>query len=481
MTVKQSNIVLVVARGEAVRNFLYSDTLPTLSKRARVTLLSAVANGELTEHVRPHVEQIIPLRAYREASLVTFIRDVLHTAHYRCLRSENVKSYWGRRNAKVKGNLRETIKLQSVRVIARPFSNRIGLRAGTAVEESLSWQLRPTRDFDTLFSQLRPNLVFNCSQIHGPQADLPLRVAHGMGIRTATFIFSWDNLTSRSRIFVPYDHYLVWTEGLKQQFLGLYPEVGPGRVLVTGTPQFDYHFDPRFHLSRGELARRLGFDASRPFILFSTGRDVDFPHEDRIVAEVVRFLKTIDSRSRPQLVVRTYAKGTSPAMLTVAESLRGDPDVIFPSVLWDRQWLMPSYEDLYIYTNLLRHTALGINAASTVSLELMMLDKPVINLGFEPPGSNLPYWSLFARHVDYDHYRPVAASGGVMVARSVADLEQMIVRGLKHPEADREARNRFIHDMFGEVLDANSGKRVAECIIELSSCKESANRPGALP
>ena len=32
---------------------------------------------------------------------------------------------------------------------------------------------------------------------------------------------------------------------------------------------------------------------------------------------------------------------------------------------------------LYIYTNLLRYTTIGINAASTVTLELMMYGKPI--------------------------------------------------------------------------------------------------------
>jgi hypothetical protein len=148
--------------------------------------------------------------------------------------------------------------------------------------------------------------------------------------------------------------------------------------------------------------------------------------------------------------------------------MRGSPDVIFPPILWDRQWVMPLHEDLFVYTNLLRHTALGINGASTVTLELMMLDKPVINLGFEPPGSDLPHYMRFSRHIDYEHYRPVTASGGVMVARSVEELKTMILRGLAHPDADCEARRRFTASMFGNTLDGGSGRRVAQTLLALA-------------
>lgn len=469
---QKPHILLVIARGEAVRNFLYSDTLPALAQKARVSLLSLVDHGEVIERVRPYVERVIPLRGYRENSLVSFYRETLHMAHFRWLWSENVKSYWGRKNAKVRGRPYEMLKLAWLRLLALPLANRPALRYGTRLEQTLSWRFRPHTEFEPLFTRLKPDLVFNSSHIHGYEADLPLRVAHGMGIRTAAFIFSWDNLTSRSRVMVPYDHFLVWTEGLKKQFLDFYPEIAPARVTVTGTPQFDYHFKPEFWLSREELAQRVGLDPARAFILYTTGRDVDFPDEHKIVEEVIRFIKTLGMIPRPQLLVRTYIKGTSPGMLALAEAHRNDPDVVFPAILWDKQWIMPLHEDLALYTSLLRHTALGINPASTVSLELMMTGKPVINLAFEPPDSNLPTWSRFSRHIDYDHYRPVAASGGVMVARSLEDLKSMILRGLSQPDSDCAAQKCFLRNFFGDTLDGRSGLRVADELLRLASLKK---------
>ena len=44
---KLSHIVLVISRGEAVRNFLYSDTLSCLKAKARVTVLTVVVDDDL--------------------------------------------------------------------------------------------------------------------------------------------------------------------------------------------------------------------------------------------------------------------------------------------------------------------------------------------------------------------------------------------------------------------------------------------------
>jgi hypothetical protein len=194
--------------------------------------------------------------------------------------------------------------------------------------------------------------------------------------------------------------------------------------------------------------------------------DIDFPEEHRTVEFIAKILQDIDITPRPQLVVRTYIKGTSQEMKELA--MRNLPDVIFPPQLWDEKWMFtPLYEDLAVYTSLLRECCLGINAASTVSLELLMHDKPVINLGFDPPGSSLPHHLRWERHINYDHYRPVAESGAVMLARYTEDLRRMLMKGLTEPEAESQKRQRFIANMFGNTLDGNSGRRVVEILMRL--------------
>ncbi len=110
----------------------------------------------------------------------------------------------------------------------------------------------------------------------------------------------------------------------------------------------------------------------------------------------------------------------------------------------------------------------GINVASTVSLELMKFDKPVINLDFDPPGTNLPWCLGFGRHIRFDHYWPVAESGAVMVARSAGDMERMLERGLQQPDADSQARRDFLASMFGDKLDGNAGRRAAERLLQIA-------------
>jgi hypothetical protein len=360
----------------------------------------------------------------------------------------------------------KSLHRQILKLLTRLFANSPSLHALTSLEQCLNWKLRSTTEFEKLLEAIKPDLVFNGSHIHGFAGELPLRVAKRMGIPTVGFIFSWDNLTSRSRIFVPYDFYLVWHEHMQRQLLCVYPKVKPSHVFITGTPQFDFHFNSDFWLSRDALCKRIGIAPDRPFVLYTTGIMNHFYEEHRHVEMVIRLLREIDVEPKPQLVVRTYVKGTSSEMLALEKKCF--PDVVFRPGLWEEKWQTPLYEDLALYTSLLRHTSLGINAASTVSLELLMLDKPVINLDFDPPGTNLPRCIGYSRHIQFDHYKSVADSGAVMVARSEQDMEQMLYRGLTEPEADTERRRDFIQKMFDHQLDGRAGQRVAEALINLA-------------
>ncbi|MBN1304035.1 MAG: hypothetical protein JXA13_06335 [Anaerolineales bacterium] len=462
------HIVIIIARGEALRNSLYSDMLKELEGQSKVSLLSVLNDFEFIDQYQHRVDQIIDLNEYREHQLVGYLRDVIDYAHYRWIWTKKVKNKWEILDAQAV-TWDQKLRYTLWKALIFTLANRFTLEILTTIENKLSLWLKPTNDFDTLFEHIKPDLVFNTSHIHAPRGELPARVAHAMGIPTAAFVFSWDNLSSRGRILPKYDHFLVWHTQMREQLLRLYPGVQSNQVHITGTPQFDYHFKPEFCLSRQELCDQLGLDSSRPFILYTTGMAHDFPEEVYHVETVINILEEYPRSERPQLVVRTYIKGNSPEMEALAK--KGIPDVVFPPVLWDEKWFTPRPDDLSIYSSLLHHCKLGINPASTVSLELMMLDKPVINLGFDPPGSNLPHYLRWKRHLEFDHYCNVVDSGAVMVAYSPDDLRRKIAESLEHPDKLEAARKEFINKTFGVTLDGKSAQRVAETLQLLASRK----------
>ncbi|HEY1558638.1 MAG TPA: hypothetical protein VGF94_27635 [Kofleriaceae bacterium] len=328
----------------------------------------------------------------------------------------------------------------------------------------LSYRLRVSDEWPDYMRRHRPALVFNGSHIHNTSSLPVVRAAQWAGIPTAAFLFSWDNLTSQGRIKPTYDGYLVWNEAIKADLLRQYPRTRPDRVFVTGTPQFDFHFRPEFRLSREELCARVGADPARPIVLYSTGMARQMPHEPRIVEGVARALAQVRGVPRPQLLVRLYPKDRSGRFDALkAKQL---PDVLFPDVAWEPRWLTPRLEDCAMLTSTLAHAAIGINVASTISLELCMFDKPVLNIGYDPPGVDVHPIS-YARYYTFDHYKPVVDSGAVEVVASEDALVAALQSAFDRPEARAVQRQRLLERFFGSTLDGQASSRVAAALLAL--------------
>ena len=460
---KRKKIIVLIARGEAVRNFVYTDFLKVLSKSFSVTILTTISHDETHSKLSKYADEILTLKSFRERFWVILFREIIHTAHYRWIWTKAVKYYWGRHNERVIGDFKAYVRLKIWRIFSYIFSNRIMLKIGTLIDRWLTIKFMPTNEFEIIFEKLKPDIIFNCSHIHGVEADLPIRVANNLNIPTFVFLFSWDNLTSRGRIFPKYSRYYVWTEKIKEDLINIYkPEIKSNEVIVVGTPQFDFHFSNKHRWSKIRLYDEIGLDLNRPYILYTTGMSSDFPSENKIIESVIDFIKKIPRKERPQLVIRTYIKGTSQETIDLAYKMKDDVDIIFPSILWHKKYLMPLEYDCYVYTNLLRYCSLGINTASTVTLELMIHSKPTINISFEPPETNLPKWNRFSRHVDYEHYVPVAKSEAVIIAKSLLELFEGIEHALLNSNKWNIKQKSFLKSMFGSKIDGKSAKRIAD-------------------
>jgi hypothetical protein len=456
-----NRIVVILPRGETLRNFVYSGTLDQVAEHADLTLLSVIPNEELHQQLAARYGDVRPLLPIAEHRVVKHLRELLEVAHGRWLWSVAAQSRWRIRDTEA------TTPALRVKRLAKkagcyPFANRAGLRVLSAAERLSSRALKTNQALLALFSQLRPSLVFNASHVHSEIAVQAVQAAQWLKIPTSTFIFSWDNLTSQGRIVPPYDQYVVWNTGLRDQLLNIYRFIKPEQVVVTGTPQFDYHFRPEFFWSREQFCDYVGADPARPIVLYTTGMANPMFGEPRIVEGIADVIRDMDGPVRPQLLVRVYPKDQTGRF---EELKRRRPDVLFPPVPWEPSWLTPKYEDLFVLTNTLRHAAVGINAASTVSLELCMLGKPVINIGYNPPGMNIWPWD-YGRFYTFEHYRPVAQSGAVAIAWSEAEVGGLLREALAEPDKRRLQQQRLIATMFGDTLDGRSAFRVADALIE---------------
>lgn len=461
--VERARVFAIVPRGEVIRNFVYSGAFDALAKEVEVCLLSVLPGREVERFLRDRYPEVHELKEQPEPWLVRIQREILEMAHGRWLWSAAARERWRLRDREAH-TTSQRLKRLGKKLLCFPLANRTGLRWLSKLERASSRLMSPADDFVELFQRTRPSLVFNGSHVHSKVAVQAVQAAQWLGIPTATFLFSWDNLTSQGRIMLPYDYYLVWNEAIRDQLLSIYDEIRPEQVFVTGTPQFDFHFRQEFYWSREEFCAHVGADPARPIVLYSTGMANHMPGEPQVVEAIADMLREMGDGEAPQLLVRVYPKDLTGRFDALK---RRRPDILFPVIPWEPAWLTPKFEDSYLLTNTLRHAALGINIASTISLELCMFDKPVINVAYNPPGVNAGYIDV-SRYYDFDHYRPIVESGAISVAYSEDEMKEMLHQALIVPQARSARRRRLIQSMFGDTLDGQVGARVAQVLHQLT-------------
>ncbi len=459
----REKIVVIFPRGEAIRNFAYTGTLDRLNEEFDVHLLTVDPGSEFEALLKSKCDHLHPLLEYDDRWIVRIQRELLETAHNRWLWSRAAKE-----RSRLRDNEAQSFRQKAIRrgkkIVSFPIANRFGLKALSKLERSSSRVFRTTDEYIALFESIKPALVFNTSHVHSRNATQAVEAAQWLGIPTATFIFSWDNLTSQGRIMLPYDHFVVWNDKLRQQLLEMYDWIRPENVYVTGTPQFDMHFRKDTYLSREDYCKQVGADPNRPIIFYTTGMANHMPGEPEIVEGIADLLASYPKEKRPQLLVRVYAKDLTGRF---DELRKRRPDILFADPIWEPAWLTPKPEDTATLVNAIRHCALGVNVASTVSLELCMFDKPVINVGYNPPSVSTDELS-YADYYEFDHYKPVVESGGIRVASNIEEMKLLIKRYLDSPQQDLERRRLLIDQMFGSTLDGFSGFRVADTLSQIS-------------
>lgn len=457
----RKRILVVIPRGECLRNFVFSEFLTHLRESAEVILLSVVSNEAFRSDPAVSACEVIPLDYAQEPKAAIATRFVLDRAH---MRWSNTVFYRYKREAEAQTNsVKKKCKTALRNLYSLPFSFRGGVLFLTRLEHWISQHLRSTDYFIDLLKKLKPDLVFNCSQDWGP-SKLPISAARWLGIPTSVFVFSWDNLTCKSRIPVKYDQYFVWNDTMREELLRYYPEVKPSEIVMIGSPQFDFYRNSEWEISRQTFCEQVGADENRPIICYSTAPRVLIPNEEALIEELLTGLERLAFQPRPQLLIRPHPIDPTDRY----DGLKSrHPDLVITRPSWRKDettgFLYPTREDVRLLTNTVRHSCLNINFASTMSIDFAILDKPVINIAWEPGESasgllTMKYW------YDLDHYKPVVETGGVRVAYSCKETIDMISSFLSDPKRDAEGRKRLVKLQCG-VVDGQVARRIADEVL----------------
>jgi len=317
-----------------------------------------------------------------------------------------------------------------------------------------------------ILKKYKPDLVLLPDVVFLPD-PIFARTAKRMGFYTVAMARSWDNLTSKGVIQTLPNKLVVYTDRMVEEAVSI---VGMSRkdIFMSGPPQFDPHFK-KSERSRKEFLKSVGVESSKRIILCAPFWDKYTGSAAAIINELAGAIEDGRLPGDAHLLVR-YRPGTP---LIKEGALQGSPNitVTYPqakifsgsgrySPMDDTEW---SKEDVDLLVDSVRFSDVVINTVSTLSIDAMVFDKPVINVRFDADPNTPPEHSVNVMLPNHDHFKAIEASGGVKLVYSMAEMIGAINAYLKNPKLDFEGRERLRREQI-VFMDGLAGHRIAEFI-----------------
>jgi hypothetical protein len=325
------------------------------------------------------------------------------------------------------------------------------------------------------FEQREVDLVAVFS-LEGRREMLLGEAARASGLPLGVMIRSRDNLAAKIQHLPEAEVYLVWSEATRGFMAGMYPEIDPQRIVVTGSPQFDRHLDPRLRLSRAAFFERVGLDPARPMIVYTMATPGLIDHE----IDIVQHLADAAHEGR-------FARG---AQLLV----RGHPRMFGSNVrLLHREWpeargfprpaaaayLSPEHEaavvrlvldDEPMHLSTLAYQDVQVNVCGTMTIDSAILDKPVVNVWYDLRRDIAAGLSV-RRFYERSDVKQMLSYGASRLARDADDCVRSINAYLEDPSLDAAGRRRAREEDCGP-LDGRAGERVARALLGMVDDKQ---------
>lgn len=458
---------LVITDGVGFRNFILSDFLVEAEKTFdEVVLLSCLPAEVYAGHVTH--SRIIELPVFEESFVTWFFRKAKEVAHLQLHQKNN---FGIQDNLRINTTSSKTPHGYATRLI---FKWTALFHSETWIQRLNKWQQQSfkkhpvTKGYRSLFAAEQLDLLFFTHQRPPFIAPLVFQ-AEQLKIKTASFIFSWDNLASKGRMAANFDYYLVWSDLMKEELQQFYTTVKEERIAVVGTPQFEPYVLDRYHSTKEEFFKKFALDANKKTICFSCG-DVSTSKNDELYIDTIA--QAVLNKQLPNVNVLVR---TSPAEDPIRFAALADK---YPFILWNypkwklsreghqEQWSqrIPTVEDVVDLRSILAYSDLNVNMLSTMSLDFMQFNKPVINTVFGNTANGLYNDQRF---LQYAHIVHVVNSQATTLVKNEVELLAAIQAYLDNPDLHAENRMALVELQVSKSLEG-TGRRITETLMQWS-------------
>ena len=461
------NLGVVITDGVGFRNFIMTDFIAEAKENFDSVIIFSCLPKNVYDNLNLNCT-IVELDVFEESFITWFFRKAKEVTHLQLHAKGNFGITDNLNSTKSKANNPRGIAIRLLHKWSKIMNSEKWVQRYNRLQQRTFHSHEITKKCQQLLEQNNISMLFFTHQ--RPPFIAPLiYAAEQLKIKTATFIFSWDNLASKGRMAGNFDFYLVWSELMKNDLLHFYQAVKENRISIVGTPQFELFIMEKYGYDKLQFAYKFKIDPNLPTILF-TCNDASSENDPIYLEQLVNFIKNGKLTKSVNIIVRTSPAEEPARFKAIAEK--------YPFIIWNypdwkikreghqEAWTqrVPSIEDLNDLKSLMKYCDLCINVLSTITLDAFIFDKPVINPVYGNAANQMFDDQKF---LNYAHLSKLVESNSTAIVKNENEFLDAVNSILEKIDSKQKERESFLKMQIGKPIEGTS-KRIAETLRQWS-------------
>lgn len=332
--------------------------------------------------------------------------------------------------------VKSKIKAGTVNLFVKAHTSEKGLQS---LRKQIKNSERKSELYTTsknILEKEKPDFVF-CTNQRPVTAVAPLTAAQDLGIPTASFIFSWDNLPKATMV-VETDLYFVWSDYMKHELLDYYPYIKKEQIKVTGSPQFEPHYNPDIRLDRNSFFKENNLDPDKKYICFSGDDITTSPDDPQYLRDLSEAVEELNKQGENLgIIFRRCPTDFSDRYDMVLTEYTGLIKSITPK--WKKygeNWntIFPTMDDLSLQINTILHSEAVVNVGSSMVFDFAIFDKPCLFINYNVPLRSHKKWDIKVIY-KFIHFRSMPTNSEVYWINSKLEIGKVVKRSIHNSQS----------------------------------------------
>lgn len=274
--------------------------------------------------------------------------------------------------------------------------------------------------------------------------------------RLIAHVLSFDNPSSRG--YLPlrmYDRFLVWGDQMRKDLEEL-QDVPSEKMIITGTPQFDFHVE--------FMKENPGPIIGQRYFLYAANHVMHTPTEPQLVAAILEKVRAEKDFDEIGFKVRLHPMDDYQRWNWLKEKY---PNIEI-EVPWkqgdggETSWGTPNRQEVFQLSKTIHQSVAVMGIASTSLVDAVIMRRPAIGIGFDVDGGG--YSDRYRDfHFTY-HYKFLTNGQFVKLAEGLNDLIETLKASIAESDSELDERATRIQGMTGP-LDGKAADRISEQIL----------------